>query len=60
MDRKQSYPEHVPKRPVGFFNSNMPQLFESERYLIDQMSPSVGQALEGTNGDCDNDGDQSD
>ena len=32
--------EHVPKKLIDFFDSNMLQLVESERFLFDQMIPS--------------------
>jgi len=31
--------EHVPKELLDFFDQNMLQLFESERFLIDRMIP---------------------
>jgi hypothetical protein len=37
--------EHVPKKLLDFFDENMLQLFESERSLFDQMSPSDREAL---------------
>lgn len=39
---------HVPKkRLLDFFNSDMLQIFEIERFLFDQVFPRVGQALLG-------------
>jgi len=32
--------EHVPKKLLDFFDQNMLQLFESERFLFDQMISS--------------------
>jgi hypothetical protein len=37
--------EHVPKKLIDFFDKNMLQLFESERFLFDQMIPSDREAL---------------
>jgi hypothetical protein len=37
--------EHVPKKLIGFFDQNMLQLSEFERFLFDQMSPSDREAL---------------
>jgi len=36
--------EQVPKKLPGFFGSDMLQLFEPKRFLVDQMSPSDRQA----------------
>lgn len=44
-NRQRNALEHVPKKLTGFFESYMFQLFESERFLIDQVGPSGGQAL---------------
>ena len=37
--------EHVPKKFIDFFDQNMLQVFESERFLFDQMIPSDREAL---------------
>ena len=37
--------EHVPKKVIDFFDQNMLHLFESERFLFDQMIPSIGTRL---------------
>jgi len=37
--------EHVPKKLLDFFDQNMLQLFESERFLFDQMISSDQEAL---------------
>ena len=37
--------EHVPKKLTDFFDQNMPQLVELERFLFDQMIPSDREAL---------------
>jgi hypothetical protein len=37
--------EHVPKKLTAFFDQNTLQLFESERFLFDQMIPSDREAL---------------
>jgi len=37
--------ERVPKKLLDFFDSDMLQLFESERCLFDQMSPSDREAF---------------
>jgi hypothetical protein len=37
--------EHAPKKLLGFFETKMLQLFESKRFLFDQMIPPVGQEL---------------
>jgi len=37
--------EHVPKKLLDFFDQNMLEFFESERFLFDQMSPSDREAL---------------
>jgi hypothetical protein len=37
--------EHVLKKLIGIFYQNMLQLFDSERFLFDQTSLSLGQAL---------------
>ena len=39
--------EHVPKKLRDFFDQNMLQLFESERFLFDQMISSDREALLG-------------
>jgi hypothetical protein len=36
---------HVPKKLLDFFDQNMLEFFESERFLFDQMSPSDREAL---------------
>jgi len=36
---------HVPKKSLDSFDSDMLQLFESERFLFNQMSPSDREAL---------------
>jgi hypothetical protein len=38
--------EHVPKKLTDFFDLNMLQVFESERFLFDQMILSAREALE--------------
>jgi hypothetical protein len=43
--RRAGAPEHVPKKLAGFFDQNILQLFESERFLFDQMIPSDREAL---------------
>jgi hypothetical protein len=37
--------EHVPKKLTDFFDQNMLQLVELERFLFDQMIPSDREAL---------------
>ena len=37
--------EHVPKKFIDFFDQNMLQVFESERFLFDQMIPTDREAL---------------
>jgi hypothetical protein len=37
--------KHVQKKLLGFFDSDMPQLFDFERVLIDQMVPIDWDAL---------------
>jgi hypothetical protein len=37
--------EECPEKVLGFFNSDMPQLFDFERVLIDQMVPIDWDAL---------------
>jgi hypothetical protein len=37
--------EHAPKKLIGFFDHNMLQLVESERFLFDRMIPSHREAL---------------
>jgi hypothetical protein len=37
--------EHVPKKLLDFFDQTMLQLFESERFLFDQMISSDQEAL---------------
>jgi len=37
--------EQVPKKVIDFFDQDMLQLFESERFLFDQMIPSDREAL---------------
>ena len=37
--------EHVPKKLLDFFDQDMPQLFDFERVLIDQMIPFDRDAL---------------
>jgi len=37
--------EYVPKKLIDFFDQNMLQLFEFERFLPDQMIPSDREAL---------------
>ncbi len=37
--------EYVPKKLRDFFDKDMLQLFESERFLFDHVIPRVGQAL---------------
>ncbi|MGO8847072.1 MAG: hypothetical protein ACLQFI_17425 [Methylocella sp.] len=38
--------EHVPEKLTGFFDQNMLQLLESERFLYDQMILSDREALQ--------------
>jgi hypothetical protein len=37
--------EHVPKKLIDFFDQNMLQLIDFERFLFDQMIPSDREAL---------------
>jgi hypothetical protein len=36
---------HVPKKLLDFFDKDMLQLLDSERFLVDHVIPRVGQAL---------------
>jgi len=45
LKRSASALEHVPKKLLDFFDSDMLQLFDFERDLIDQMIPLERDAL---------------